>query len=339
MDCVLWDYIGWNVFCTKANWNNTMRSILDTKRGELTTTQIVLLVILVASFAIILFFIFRLNLRQETVKEVCHNSVVLRGNAALPGSTTTIPLNCRQAFVCVTTDGTCERMSSYDYRLDVDTKEELYSALAEEMAGCWWTYGEGKVNYVGEEFVSDNYCSICSRLVFDNSIKQELFTNGKIDKTDFYQNYLVKQKMPGKEITYAEYLFGTNDLNAILKASGQIGFGIIDLDKIAEGTNNQLSDYIVVMGISSEVSTLGWTLAGAGTVAVVTIVGVATGGAGLVVGAIIVAGAAAGGAIGGGLIATTVRGLSGNNFLSPTIIPFPSKEYEGLKCADINTLS
>ncbi len=316
-----------------------MRSILDIKRGELTTTQIVLLVILVASFAILLFFIFRLNLGQESVKEVCHNSVVLRGNAALPGATTTIPLNCRQAFVCVTADGTCERMSSYDYRLEVDTKDELYSALAEEMANCWWMYGEGKINYVGEEFISDNYCSICSKLRFDDSIKQRIFTDGKIDKNEFYREYLAKQKMPGKEITYAEYLFGTKDVNILLGNQEGVNFGVIDLDRIAEGSQNQLTDYIVVMGISSEVSTLGWTLAGAGTVAVVTIVGVATGGVGLVAGAIIVAGAAAGGAIGGGLIATTVKGMSGNYFLSPTIIPFPSEEYEGLECADINTLS
>lgn len=318
-----------------------MRSILDIKKGELTTTQIVMIIILVTSFAIILFFIFRLNLRQESVKDVCHNSVVLRGNAALPGAKITIPLNCRQAYVCVTADGTCERMGSYDYKLDVDTKDELYRALAEEMASCWWTYGEGKINYVGGGWTSKNYCSICSQLRFDDSIKQKLFPNGKIDKDDFYLNYLAnpKIKMPGQDITYAEYLFGSNNLKAILSSPDVKTFGVIDLDRMFEG---QPSDYIVIMGISSEVSGMRWALAGAAAGAAAAVLTIATFGTALpfIVGAAVVAGAGvAGGALGGTLIATTVKGLSGNSFMVPTIVPYPSQEYNGLGCADISTLS
>ena len=47
-------------------------------RAELTTQQIVGLIILIISFVIILYFIFALNLGETTDKEICHNSVALR---------------------------------------------------------------------------------------------------------------------------------------------------------------------------------------------------------------------------------------------------------------------
>lgn len=46
------------------------------RKGELTTQQLVMLIILILSFAVILFFIFRLNLGGTTNKEICHDSVV-----------------------------------------------------------------------------------------------------------------------------------------------------------------------------------------------------------------------------------------------------------------------
>ena len=52
---------------------------LKNKKGEMTTQQIVLLIILIASFAVILGFLFKLNFGAESEKDICHNSVVLRG--------------------------------------------------------------------------------------------------------------------------------------------------------------------------------------------------------------------------------------------------------------------
>jgi len=321
-----------------------MKNILYNKRAELTTRQIVLLVILVTSFAIILFFIFRLNLQQESVKEICHNSVVLRGNAALPTAKQTIPLNCRQAYVCVTQDGTCERMSSYDYRIVVKDKDEFYSAMAEELADCWWTYGEGKVDYVGKDALSrNNYCSLCSQLRFDDSIKEKIFPSGKVDKDDFYKNYLAKEKMPGKDITYAQYLFGTNDVGELVKINNpdtkqpvQGSFGELNLDK--KDADGELYDYVVMMGIKSEISTFTW-IAGGAVVGIVVGALIASG-VGFVAGAIIIGVAGTAGAIGGyTYIATTVKGLSGRAYISPTIVAYNSPEYRSLNCAEIKTLS
>ena len=79
------------------------------RRGEMTSQQIVILIILIASFAVLLFFLFRLNLGSETEKEVCHNSVVARGSSVIP--TEAVPLDCKRSYVCITEDGTCESMT------------------------------------------------------------------------------------------------------------------------------------------------------------------------------------------------------------------------------------
>src|SRR4030043_1597502 len=168
---------------------------MKSKKADITTQQIVLLIILIASFAVILFFIFRLNLGKTSVEEVCHNSVVSRSSSVLPEES--IPLNCQTTYICITKDGSCEKMSGSFEKKKVATSDEVYSVLANKMADCWWMFGEGKLNYVGEDLLSGNlYCSICSQLAFDNSLN-DIFSNGEIDKKNLY-DYLSKTNISGK---------------------------------------------------------------------------------------------------------------------------------------------
>src|SRR3970282_1658217 len=76
-------------------------------------------------------------------------SFISRGSPVLP--TETIPLNCKRSYVCVTEDDSCESLTD-PIKEKVETQEEAYGVLANEMANCWWMFGEGKVNYVGEDF-------------------------------------------------------------------------------------------------------------------------------------------------------------------------------------------
>jgi len=305
------------------------------KRAALTTQQIVILIILITSFIVVLFFLFRLNLQETTDKEICHNSVVLRGNAVVPSET--VPLNCKTNYVCITEDGSCEKLPYYNYRIDVDSKEELYEALAIEMADCWWMFGEGRVNYVGTGLTKSLHCSICSQITFDDSLlKIKGLESGVLNKNDFYMNYLARKKMTNREITYAQYLFGTNDLAKIIdKISStdakKVGSGpdIPSRDKLSFGTLDLGKTSAVMMGISQQVSTWAWIGIGAAAF----LVGAIFAPVGVVVGAIIVAGGAGAGAI----TAVTVEGLSGNKYLAPTIITFPD-EYDTLKCEHIETL-
>lgn len=293
------------------------------KNGELTTTQLVTIIILIASFAVILFFIFRLNLGETTDREICRNSVITRGSSVLPAES--VPLKCQRSYLCLTEDGSCETLTN-PIKEKVKTKEEVYKILAEEMATCWWMFGQGEVNYVGADFKAKHYCSICTQVAFDDSAKP-IFETGEIDEAYFYNTYLTTHNISGKGTTYSEYLYGTNDFSLI--HSG--GFKKISLDKT----------YYIMMGIISEKSTFKRVLVGIGVGVGITAVALLTpitGGLSLVstTGILIATGGAASGGI---LVGVTGEGPTGNKFLKPAIIEFNSQEFKDLGCDSITTLS
>jgi len=221
--------------------------------------------------------------------------------------------------------------------IKVKTKEEVYATLADEMATCWWMFGEGKFDYVGKNFwKKENYCSICDQISFDNSLKKiSEFKEGRIDKDDVY-DYLAKTQYSEKQ-TYSDYLFGTNDLNALKTAlsknqNAEVNFGTIDFEK----------QYYVMMGITSEVSGRVWKLATAGvvTVAGIFIPGVGWTWAGAIVGAAIIGGGEYGALQGPEILSIAVEGDGvPNTFMAPTIVEVNSEELKALNCDSITTLS
>ncbi len=315
-----------------------MKKNIDNK-GEITTQQIVLLIILLISFAVILFFIFRLNPAEETDKEICHNSVVLKGTV-LPDAAT--PLKCSRTYICLSKDGSCERMTSPEI-VKVKSEEEIYAALAKEMADCWWMFGEGRISYVNPTGVPRNYCSICTQFVLDDSVKDIEGVGEEISQDKLYE-YLSKTSLPEGEGTYASYLLRTNDVDRLKRdlsrrVGEDVNFGSIEFGK----------QYFVVMGITSESNTLTWALGGA-LIAGIGAVSVATGGIAPALVSTVLVGevAGAGAGIAGELVlsdlispkigAIVVEGDGvGNKFMAPTITEASSEEFELLNCADILT--
>ncbi len=295
------------------------------RRGEITTQQIVLLIILIVSFAVILFFLIRLNLGKTSDQEVCHNSVVTRGSGVIPQES--IPLTCKTSYICITKDGSCESFTSPEIK-KITTQNEVYDILANQMADCWWMFGEGKLNYVGKTFDKELYCSICSQIRFDNSI--DIFNNGKINQKDLY-NYLAITNMSGSDKTYLDYLLGITNSQAIeeeLKKNNS-DFTVIDINK----------QHSIVMGIFSKVGLLSWTAIGVAAGGLIAVgAAILTGGVSIPITIVIATGAAAGGA-GGYFIGTALQGGSGNYFLSPTIIETSSADFQKLQCSDIKTLA
>jgi len=308
---------------------------IKNKNGELTTTQLVMLIVLIVSFVIILFLIFRLDLGKTTDKEICRNSVVTRGSSVLP--TESVPLKCQRSYLCLTKDGNCDSVPMTNPTIKkVKNEAEVYEVLSRELADCWWTFGEGEINYVGSDMTSKLYCSICTQVAFDDSVN-EIFSEGQIDKWEIY-TYMQNHNVSGKDETYLYYLYGENDLDELrAKLENQhLNFGPIDLNK----------QYYVMMGITSDVSTVGWVLAGAGLISGVglaivfsPIVGTTWG---ITSGIALISGVGGGAAAGGGLgtvLALTVEGLSGNDYISPAIVEANSQEFGALKCKSITTLS
>jgi len=312
------------------------------KKAEITTQQIVMLIILIVSFAVILFLIFRLDLASTNKEEICHNSVVMRGNSILPEDT--VSLNCHRKYLCITKDGDCTQMTKPVIK-KVETSEEIYNVLAEEMISCWWMFGEGQIDYIGDKVTKKNYCSICSQILFDDSLNKLEDVDEKISKDNLY-DYMVATKIKDKEITYSEYLFGTNEINslkqlALEQYNVQGTFGEIEVGK----------QYFIVMGITNEVGgVVKWAgLIGTGVGVVVGGILIGSNPVGWVAGAIILgtAGVAGGAAaekisdsISPEIAALTIPGKGiDNEFMAPTIQEVDSAKFKSLNCKDILTLS
>ncbi|MBU4308233.1 MAG: hypothetical protein KJ566_00350 [Nanoarchaeota archaeon] len=303
---------------------------MKNKKAELTTQQLVTLIILIVSFAVILFLLFRLDLGKETEAELCHNSVIMRGSAVVPEDT--IPLDCSRKYICITKDGSCNSMTKPEIK-KVKTDSDVYKVLADEMANCWWMFGEGKVNYVSNKYAHKSYCSVCSQIAFDKSLKKSInaFSSGQLDQNVFY-NYLVNENYTSEK-TYAEYLFGIN-YEEILKEQQKIAsFGTINLE----------NQFFVVMGITSEVGTF-YKWLGGGIVVVGTI-GVIFTPLKWVAGSVIVGGVGTG--LGGKTIADLFNpeiaaividgnGIA-NQFMAPTIVEANSDKFKALNCHEILT--
>jgi len=203
------------------------------RRGELTTQQIVVLIILIVSFGVLLFLIFRLNFQEISDKEICHNSVVLKGKSILK----TGVLDCRTSYVCISGGGKCEGISATITR-DInikgtpeEVKNRIMDVLADEMADCWWMFGEGKVDYLGINAegaaVGNVNCALCSIIAFDKNIREDEEIAEIISYEDFYNYLRLKEKDSGK--TYLSYLYGVHNLDklneeVIKVPQGQISF-------------------------------------------------------------------------------------------------------------------
>jgi len=180
------------------------------KKAEISTFQLVGIIILIVGFVILLVFLNRMKLQENIAQEVCHTSVILKSTAIAVENELKpiVPLKCTSQILCLTKDGTCEKMISPKI-VKVSKKEEIYYALAESMATCWWMFGEGQIDYIGKEiFANKNYCSLCNQIAFDDSIKkiEPSLENGYMDRLDFFE-YLAKNKVEGKDITYWDYMY------------------------------------------------------------------------------------------------------------------------------------
>lgn len=308
---------------------------MKNKTGELTTTQIVTMIILLMSFVIILFLIFRFNPTETSDAVICHNSVVMAGNT-MPGLNK--GLQCKTQYVCLTENGNCEGLNS-PIVFKVQNKEEIYHALAEQVAGCWGMFGEGKINYVSNRLTKENLCSICSHVLLDRSLDNIDGLNGAVSKDELY-SYMANTKYKDSK-SYFEYIFGTNDLEGLKSAafekgsSNDYGFGNMEIGKTS----------FVVMGITNEIS--GWTVAGiVGGVVVGGGIGIASGAwiPGVIIGAIVIG---TGGSFAGDYYETTDAEIGAiilqgkgidNKFMAPTIVEANSEKFKILNCDEILTL-
>ena len=208
------------------------------KNGELTTQQIITIIIIIISFVVLLFFLFRLNPGETSSKQICYNSVVLIGKGkGLIGS-----LDCKTNYLCMSGGDSCTNFNpTSTAKVDVSKKDQILKAIADEMAKCWWMFGEGKIDYVGHPLGGDSHCAICARIKFDAKVQDKV---KEITYSELSEYMKTHQSSHDASQSYLKYLYGVNSLE-----SSNTELKDFDLNSAPITTNK---DYIIVTGIDPE---------------------------------------------------------------------------------------
>ncbi|MCP3682995.1 MAG: hypothetical protein GY861_09920 [bacterium] len=187
--------------------------MLKNKKSELSTTPNMVIVAIVAVFLVGFYLHATSGVAHAASDNFCRFSALQRDVVRVPGTGTILTdLDCKTRFVNIQEEG-AEIVTSdtpkgewVPYR-DEDPELSAKETIAKEMQGCWYSLGEGKIDPFSDWGTSDKKCVMCSEITFSYEFQEEVDTlHGFID-------FLKSEKAKGKQEYYAEYLFGTNDID------------------------------------------------------------------------------------------------------------------------------
>jgi len=296
------------------------------KKGELTSKQLITIIILIISFAIIIVFFVSLGLRQTVDSETCRNSVILRGS--LPFGSDAVQLKCKTTDICLSMGGDCGVVRKGLVTIEVRDENELIKEMVNLLWDCWWKMGEGKVDYMSAGLgFEETYCSVCSKVIFDNKIKAE-YPEG-IPYSLIYQ-YMQANKIPERDESYLFGIYKVNSLNTMRTAL----LDSADMDILKYNLDPNQEQVVATAMVKD-----GWAegLIAGGAVAL--------GVAGIALAPFTFGGSLAlTASVGLGLGAGTLVGVSveatgeDEKYLAPIFIPFTGKDLEdALKCEEYVT--
>jgi predicted nucleic acid-binding Zn ribbon protein len=169
-----------------------LRALAKAKRARKAQMRefLVAVIILLFSAAIIFIFIEMARLGEVSGKQACRQSVELRSEKIAEGlaaaGITEVPLNCKTEPITISTTN----------------EEEIKEKIANAMQECWWMLGEGQLVFF-TDLKERSHCLICSTIEFDEKVQK------KIKQVEMLE-YLSTTVIPGKNLTYLEYLSGAN---------------------------------------------------------------------------------------------------------------------------------
>jgi len=186
------------------------------RKGLLQSTIAIIIVILLSTAILIGFLYNFTNLFTSQVdRGTCRASVELRG-ASIPSAIatqiekTSIPLRCKTNYYCLSMGGTCPEGYT---KIKVSSTQDIQREVAYYMYDCWWTLGEGKIDFFSEAWYKNLFgvgspqssCIICSNIVFDDEVKK------KIKEIDMAP-YLASAVVPKTNVSYLAYFADKTDV-------------------------------------------------------------------------------------------------------------------------------
>ena len=115
------------------------------KKGEMTTKMIMTILLLVVGFGIILLFYSQLSFERTIDREVCHESVVLRGTLPETLNLNALsPLKCFTKKICIRGKkifgkGECEEYENAKSVKNTGVKDrvQIEKLISQEIVDCW----------------------------------------------------------------------------------------------------------------------------------------------------------------------------------------------------------
>jgi hypothetical protein len=148
------------------------------KKGGMTAKQIITIVILIVSFAILVIFFFALNIRSMMTENVCTNSLVWR-SLPLASELELASVACESQDVCINIGGSCSGVREDAINILVSGNEEVNEEILKLNDSCDKITGSGEINYG-----SEGECGICYIIYFDENLQEQKFdVIQKLDKT------------------------------------------------------------------------------------------------------------------------------------------------------------
>ncbi len=215
------------------------------KKGELTSTQIALIIFAILGFAIVAIFVSQLGFESLSEQQVCHMSVLTR--ATVPSSAETyVPLKCKTQKICLRdSGGKCDfSFAGEKTETPIDLNKDdsvaanqVADANAKAMYECWQMMGEGKLDLFHSLAASEGFdatksvCVICSRIAVDSKDSKRVDSIfSKIDMGDYLQTH----QAPESSLTYLQ-AFTDKGVSSYAKADpGTLDKNFAKLGKDAE---------------------------------------------------------------------------------------------------------
>ncbi|MCX8158934.1 MAG: hypothetical protein N3D20_01435 [Candidatus Pacearchaeota archaeon] len=234
------------------------------KRGDLTSREIALIIVAVLSFIVVLGFLALWDWKGYSEEETCHLSVLARatGSQLTEAAKSYMPLKCKTKKICITSgSGKCEDSFAVEkpeiVQLPKDENEAvrlIEKTTTEELFSCWKMMGEGKLDLFGSYAqsramdIAKPTCVICSRLALDKSVSKNI-----IDKINI-REYMRTTKIPGSDLTYLEKMTDKG-----VRSYPKVDSAIYEVDKAkAEGINLDIQDEKQVSVVFSQIKTIGF---------------------------------------------------------------------------------
>ena len=182
------------------------------KRGELTSTQIVFIILAIVGFIIVALLFSSLFLEQGalTQRELCKLSLIERATIPIIGNKI-VPVQCSTEKICITSKGNeCEQFIGEEnvrnVRINSNKPDEAREIIERESANamfdCWSMTGEGKIDiFDSTDSIVDlakPKCIVCSRVAISEEVDENILEEIDLNK------YLAEKKVPGSSLTYLQ---------------------------------------------------------------------------------------------------------------------------------------